>query len=454
MSKRSTLMLTVLFLSFSWHAHADGGEASERPNILFVIVDSHRSDALGINGHPIVKTPHIDALAKEGLNFKQAYVTTAICAVSRASILSGQYQQRHTINDFSSDFSDTAWEEVYPMQLKKAGYKVAQIGFLGVGKNPRSDSFDHWDARIPWMSEDGEHQTDGITRRAVRFIEQQGKDEKPFYLAVSYTAAHEIDPKGGVPAHYQVQSRFKDWYQEVEIPVPLSASEEQWQTFPDFFKTDQNIGRARWKGFFSDDSLLKENTRNYYRLISGLDEAVGSMIRAVRTHAPHTVVVYVSDHGFSLGEHGLMGKWYGFKEGIHVPLIVSDLRENRRLPVGVSEEFALNIDLAPTLLGIAGIPPSQGMQGIDLLQTLGKKEGRRSSFFYEHTVFQSPLLPKVEGVVGKDYKYMRFTEHDYEQFYDLRTDKHELINQAQNPSYQSQLQKYRNLYAQYRKELP
>src|SRR5690606_13825041 len=144
--------------------------AGESPNIVFIIADSHRADALGANGHPFIKTPHLDQLAKHGVNFKNAFVTTAICAVSRASILSGQYQQRHKINDFATNFSDDAWRNTYPMKLKEAGYSIAQIGFLGVGNSPPVSSFDHWDARIPWMSADSVHQTDAIRQRAVEYI--------------------------------------------------------------------------------------------------------------------------------------------------------------------------------------------------------------------------------------------------------------------------------------------
>lgn len=448
--KKGVLLLICLAMG----SFAVGKDADKKPNIVFVIVDSHRSDVLGANGHPIIKTPNIDQLARGGLNFQEAYVTTAICAVSRASILSGQYQQRHRINDFTSDFSESAWQKTYPMQLKKAGYQVAQIGFLGVGKNPPSGTFDHWDVKIPWKSEGGVHEIDVVTQKAVSFIEKQQESDAPFYLAVSYMSAHEIDPRDGVPAHYLIQDRHQDLYKDTAIPLPVSASNEHWESFPPFFKTDQNIARARWKGFISDDSLLRENTRNYYRLITGLDEAVGSIVQSIRKRAPNTIIIYVSDHGFSLGEHGLMGKWYGFNEGIHVPLIISDLRKNPVIPVGVSRNLALNIDIAPTIMGIAGIKADPEMQGIDLIGAHGNKKARRSEFFYEHTVFPSPLLPKMEGVVGKDFKYMLFTEHDFELFYDRKKDKYELNNLVDSSKNRKALKRYRQLYTQYKQSLP
>lgn len=451
--KRALKLVITLFFITVGTVKAQGQDPPDRPNIVFVIADSHRSDALGANGNPIARTPNLDSLAYSGLNFKQAYVTTAICAVSRASILSGQYQLRHRINDFVTDFSGEAWSNTYPMLLKKAGYTVAQIGFLGVGKNPPATTFDHWEDKIPWMGEDSVHQTDAITQKATGFIARQQNSQKPFYLAVSYHAAHEIDPRDGKPAHYLIQSRFRELYKDRTIPVPVSASGEHWDQFPAFFKTDKNIARQRWHGFFSTDSLLQENTKNYYRLVTGLDEAVGKIVESIRKHAPNTIFIYTSDHGFSLGEHGLMGKWYGFQTAIHVPLIINDLRENRRLPITSSEDFALNIDLAPTILGLAGISAPEAMQGIDLVGNLKKRTAQRPYFFYEHTVFPSPLLPKIEGIVGKDYKYLVFTEHNYELLYDLKKDQQEVINLSGDRSYRKILGKYRNLYRKHRESL-
>jgi len=443
----------VILLVWAGMGLAQDKPAEGPPNIIFVIVDSHRSDALGINGNKFVETPYLDAIASQGLNFRRAYVTTAICSVSRASILSGQYQSRHGINDFTSFFSPEAWENTYPMLLKKAGYTLAQIGFLGVGKNPPVSSFDHWDADIPWVSEDSVHQTDAVTQRAVDYIRNQQGSGKPFYLAVSYHAAHEIDPRDGVPAHYLIQSRYKDLYRDLVIDTPPSASPEHWQQFPEFFRDEKNIGRARWEGFFSTPELHQKSSKDYYRLITGLDEAVGEIIDAAQKFAPNTVFIYTSDHGFSLGEHGLMGKWYGFDKSIHVPLILYDLRSKPVVPVAQSDALALNIDLAPTILGMAGIQPPPSMQGIDLLKNHGRKEAQREFFFYEHTVFPSPLLPKMEGVVGPHYKYLIFTEHNYELFYDMKSDPHELKNLISHKRYRKKIGQYRQQYQLFKNTL-
>lgn len=422
-------------------------EKLKKPNIVFIITDSHRGEAMGINGHPFVQTPNLDQLARGGIRFTKTYVTTAICSVSRASILSGQHKARHKINDFTTGFTHEAMQQTYPVVLRNAGYKIAQIGFLGVGKKQPEEYFDHWDAKIPWLTEDGLHQTDNITQKAIRYLENQ-KSDQPFYLALSFTAAHEIDGSNGNPATYLVQERYKDLYKDIEMPVPVTAAPEYWNSFPDFFRTDQNIGRGRWHGLFSTPALFQENVKNYYRLITGLDEAVGKVVAKLKELGldENTIVMYTSDHGFSLGEHGMMGKWYGYEKGIHVPLIINDLRASSRLKNHKAEQLALNIDLAPTILNLAGVSVPSAMQGMDLMKVIEGKIPERKYFFYEHTVFSSPMLPKVEGLVSKDFKYFNYTEHNFESLYDTKKYPDETRDVARDKRYQKKLAEVRALY--------
>lgn len=426
----------------------------KHPNIVFIITDSHRGEALGINGHPFVQTPNLDMLARGGVRFTNTYVTTAICSVSRASILSGQHKARHKINDFTTGFTHEAMQHTYPVVLRNAGYKTAQIGFLGVGKKQPAEYFDHWDAQIPWLTEDGLHQTDNITQKALSYLEKQ-KSDQPFYLAMSFTAAHEIDGKDGNPATYLVQERYKNLYKDITMPMPVTAAPEYWNSFPDFFRTDQNIGRGRWHGLFSTPELFQENVKNYYRLITGLDESVGKVASKLKELGldENTIVIYTSDHGFSLGEHGMMGKWYGYEKGIHVPLIINDLSDSSSLKNHNAKQLALNIDLAPTILSLAGVNIPPAMQGLDLMKVVDRKIPERKYFFYEHTVFASPMLPKVEGLVSKDYKYFNYTEHNFESFYDTRKDPNETKDVARDRRYRKKLEEVRSLFEKEKKAI-
>lgn len=428
-------------------------QARNRPNIVFLLTDDHRWDALGAMGNKVIRTPHLDALARRGILFRNAHVTTAICMVSRASLLSGQYMSRHGINDFNADFKPVALANTYPALLKKAGYKIGFIGKFGVGvMNPPDTLFDYWAAKkegqpsYELINGSGRitHHTDSVGKDIAQFLGLFAGKE-PFCLSVSFKAPHELD---GNPPRYPVQERFKALYENVKIPDPVTAAPQYWDSLPAFFRTDQNIGRDRWKPLLSTPELRQETTRDYYRLITGVDEVVGNLVAQLKNLKidGNTIIIFMGDNGFSLGEHGLEGKWFGFEESIRVPLIVSGGGVPRHLRGTSSGQLALNIDIAPTILSFAGVLLPEGMQGCDLMAVEQKKATPRSDYFYEHTYLGSPRLPKVEGVVTNDLKYMQYIENGYEELYDTRKDPYETTNLAKNPLEKARLVQMRKRY--------
>ncbi|GAB3320828.1 sulfatase [Larkinella ripae] len=424
--------------------------AAEKPNIIFLLTDDHRWDALGAMGNPLIQTPNLDALAKDGLLFPNAYVTTSICCVSRASLLSGQYESRHKINDFSTDFTPEALANTYPLLLKKTGYTIGFIGKYGVGENPPEALYDFWACNrkgqppYEYTRKSGQtiHHTDSVAHAISRFLKDFGR-KTPFCLSVSFKAPHELD---GNPPTYPVQERFRDLYKDTRMPVPETADPKDWNRFPEFFRTDQNIARQRWKPLFSTPERHQQTVKDYYRLITGVDEVVGKLVAQLKQLGldKNTVILFMGDNGFYLGEHGLEGKWFGHEESIRVPLLVynpflpADRRGTR------PRQIALNIDIAPTILALAGAEIPKTMQGVDLMQP---KPPARTDFFYEHTFMGSPRLPKVEGVVTTDFKYMNFIEHGYEELYKVATDPHETRNLATDPVFRQKLQELRRRYA-------
>jgi arylsulfatase A-like enzyme len=458
------LLLLALPILSAWigfypQSSSVSGKAAT-PNIIFLLTDDHRWDALGAMGNKIIQTPNLDALANKGILFKKAYVTTAICCVSRASIMSGQYESRHKINDFTTDFSAEALSKTYPILLKNAGYKIGFIGKLGIDVQNQPDSlFDYWSSPregqpvYELINKSGKmvHHTDSVNTDIRQFINQYANKE-PFCLSVSFKAPHELD---GNPPLYPVQARYKDLYKNVVIPEPVTADPKYWESFPDFFRTDKNIGRDRWKPLLSTPELRQETTRDYYRLITGVDEVVGNLTAQLKqlNIADNTIIIFMGDNGFSLGEHGLEGKWFGFEESIRVPMIISGAKLPKTLQGLKSDQIALNIDVAPTILSLAGVKAPETMQGQDLLATLIAKKETRNDFFYEHTYLGSPRLPKVEGVVGKDFKYMKYIEHGYEELYNTAKDQHETTNLAQNPASKKKLEELRARYNQLKKEV-
>ncbi|QHT67638.1 sulfatase [Rhodocytophaga rosea] len=449
------LLIPAVFFSFK-------PAPPEKPNIIFLLTDDHRWNALGAMGNKIIQTPNLDKLAKSGLMFRNAYVTTAICSVSRASILSGQYESRHKINDFVTSFSPEALSNTYPMLLKKAGYQIGFIGKYGVGepKEQPKDQFDFWagsDKGQPdyeMTDKNGQfiHHTDKVSGDIREFLQEFGnKNKEPFCLSVSFKAPHEQD---GDPPRFIVQERFKKMYANATIPVPETADPKYWNSFPDFFRTDDNIARKRWTPLFSSPELHQETVKNYYRLITGVDEVVGKIREQLKEQQidDNTIIIFMGDNGFYLGEHGMEGKWFGHEESIRVPLLIYDPRSGNPTKGKTPDQIALNIDIAPTILNMAGISVPKQMQGINLMELVAgkKKQSDRKDFFYEHTFMGSPRLPKIEGVVSKELKYMKFIEHNYEELYDLKKDPQEKQNLATNPAYTNQLQKMRNRYQEFR----
>src|SRR5690606_10416066 len=200
MTRVTAMLFTLLLFGGSFNALSQ----QTQPNIIFIISDSHRAEALGVAGNPFVQTPHLDRLAKKGTMFENAYVTTAICTGSRASLFSGQYMSRHGIEDFATNFSEEALAETFPLVLKKAGYQTGLIGTWGIGNKPPEAHFDHWESEIPWRTPEGVHQTDHIVKKALDYLEGY-QAEAPFFLSLGFSAAHEIDPFEGNPATYEVQ---------------------------------------------------------------------------------------------------------------------------------------------------------------------------------------------------------------------------------------------------------
>nr|WP_068887571.1 sulfatase [Pedobacter panaciterrae] len=439
-----------------------GLNENDKPNIIFLLTDDQRYDALGAMGNKIIQTPHMDKLAKSGVLFKNAFVTTSICCVSRASIFTGQYQSRHNINDFSTNFSPEALTKTYPVLLKNAGYKLGFVGKFGVGKNPPESLFDYWvdteagDKSQPdyvTIGKNGKeiHDTDTIGHAIQEFLDRFGNKD-PFCLSVSFKAPHEQD---GDPPKYIIQPRYKDYYKDITIPSPLTADPKYWNQLPDFLRSEENFGRSRWRGLFGTPELYQENVKNYYRLITGVDDVVGNMVAKLAKLGltKKTIIIFMGDNGMLLGEHGMEGKWYGYEESIRVPLFIYDPNLPDKIQRYQAPQMALNIDIAPTILGMAHVPIPKGMQGVNLIDVLKKKLPERNDFIYQHYFLGSPHIPKEEGIVTKRFKYMNFIEHNYEELYDLKNDPYETINLANNPKYKKVISELRQQFSEKKKAI-
>lgn len=453
MNKLLMMMIGVALVFCRAQARQSADTSRPRPNIIFILTDDQRWDALGAAGNRIIQTPNLDQLARKGILFKNAYVTTSICCVSRASLLSGQYESRHGINDFSTDFSQQALDNTYPLLLKKAGYAIGFVGKYGVGHHHPVQYFDYWscsekdqpDYILTDKNGNKIHNTDSVGHDIELFLNEFGT-KQPFCLSVGFKAPHELD---GDPPKFVSQTRFDSLYKNVTIPEPETADPKYWNGFPDFFRTDQNIARIRWKPLFSSPDKFQETVKNYYRLITGVDEVVGKMMVQLKKLGidGNTVIIFMGDNGFCLGEHGLEGKWYGYEESIRVPMIMYD----PRLPTSVngknSGKMVLNIDIAPTILSLASVAVPQQMQGKSLVDIVSGGITARKSFFYEHTFLGTLQIPREEGLVTTDYKYMKYIEHGYEELFNRKADPKETTNLAPDQKYALVLDRLRKQYA-------
>jgi arylsulfatase A-like enzyme len=419
-----------------------------RPNLLFLLADDLRFDCLGFMGHPLVKTPNLDALARSGRVFSNAFVTTSICVASRANFLTGQWTARNGVVEFTDRLSDDAWEQTYPARLRAAGYTTGFVGKFGIGDESYVRScasrFDYWRGRPgqggpDYIEPDGMHTTARMGEDCLEFLRTQ-TPARPFCLSVSFNAPHARD---GKPREFTPDPRDEALYSSDPIPRPVLATDEAFSRLPDSVKTSE--ARRRWKARFATEEKRQATVRDYLRLVTGIDREVGRLVATLKERGLYdsTVIVFTSDNGFALGERGLADKWFAFEEDIRVPLLVV----GPGVKPGRSGAMALSVDLAPTLLALAGVPAPETMQGKSLTPILSSgrtPRGWRRDFYYEHRT-RADIIPPCEAVRGERYKYVRWIEPGgREELYDLKNDPQEARNLAPDPRRGKLLEQYRS----------
>lgn len=428
--------------------------ADEPPlNIVVLYADDWRNDSLGCEGNPILKTPRLDQLAREGVRFPHNYVTTSICGVSRATLLTGQWMSRHGNPAFQ--MFKTPWAETWPGILRAKGYFVGHVGKWHNGKFP-AENYDFGRAYggTHWMKEpDGSpvHVTAKNERDALQFLRDRPVD-KPFALTVSFFATHAEDAN---PKQYLPQPQSMELYKDAVVPVPKTATDDHFRRLPPFLATEENEGRKRWHWRFDTPARYQEYMKNYYRLASEVDTACGRVIDELKSQKAldRTLVIFTTDNGYFHAEHGLADKWYPYEESIRVPLIVRDPRMPAGRRGGTHDAVTLNADLAPTILAAANAPAPATMQGRDfapLYTSPTKVEPNppwRTEFFYEHaTISNVKRIPSSEALVRTDVKYLWWPDFDHEELFDLKSDPLEEHNLAADPQHRERLDSLRKRF--------
>jgi arylsulfatase A-like enzyme len=278
--------------------------------------------------------------------------------------------------------------------------------------------------------------------QALEFLDGCTAD-RPWLLQLYTKAAHCQD---GDPWPFQPAPRYNDLYADVTVPLPPTADAAHFDALPPFLQTSE--ARTRWHVRFETPELAQKSLRDYYRLISHVDDWVGTLVEILERKglADNTVIIYSSDNGFYLADRGLAGKWFMHEESIRLPLIIHDPRLPAAQHGTRCNEMVLNIDVAPTILELAGVPVPAEMQGTSLVPLLnGETVPWREDFLYEHRI-NIRTIPKSEGVRTARWKYVRYTEQQpvVEQLYDLETDPLEENDLASDPDYGDQLKSLRH----------
>ena len=425
--------------------------AETRPNLIFILSDDHRNDELSCAGNKILKTPVLDELASRGKRFSNAFVTTPICAASRASILTGLYEREHGYTFGKPPISKAHVAASYPIQLRDAGYHTGFFGKFGVQlegskRNIGTTMFDKFERlhRGPFFKKqkDGtlRHVDELIGDRAVKFIKDCPTD-KPFSLSLSFNIAHaeDGDKRPGI-GHFAWPKAVDGLYENHVIPEPRLNDKSIFDAHPEFLKNSMNRLRFFWR--WDTPEKYQLNMRARYRMITGMDRIIGRVVKQLEDLKlrGNTVIIFLGDNGYYRGQRGFAGKWSHYEESLRVPLIIVDPRLPKNQQGKVVKETALNIDVAPTLLKFAGLKAPAIYSGHALTPTTPQ----RDFFFCEHTMVHKDI-PRWEGVRNDRYTYANFVTEDgpYEFLHDRKTDPDQLINLVNDPKFTKVLEKLR-----------
>jgi arylsulfatase A-like enzyme len=439
--------LVFIFSSGSHSFHRNRA----KPNIIFILTDDQRWDAIGYAGNKVIQTPEMDRLSKEGVYFKNSFVTTPICAASRASILTAM-QERTTGYSFGQgNIQDRYMQISYPMQMKNSGYYTGFYGKFGVRYEQvdrlfhesevydRNENFkDRRGYYFKKLGQDTVHLTRYTGQKAIDFI-RKVPAETPFCLSLSFSAPHAHDPS---PDQYYWNNDSDTLYRQVYIDPPVMAEDQYFMDQPDYVRKGENRNRWHWR--FDTPAKYQASVKGYFRMISDIDSELGKIRAALQEKKmdQNTIIILMGDNGYFLGERQLAGKWLMYENSLRVPLIIYDPRAARHRDI---EDIALNIDIAPTIFEFAGLKIPTAWQGKSLMAYVNGKNPvkSREGFVCEH-LWEAKTIPPSEGFRTKEWKYFRYLQDkQHEELYYLVDDKLEKYNLASDPNHFQRLQKMR-----------
>lgn len=476
MTRFSICSLAFASLVSLWFINATSAAAVERPNILFIMSDDHGYQAISAYGSNRNQTPNIDRIAKEGMRFDRAFVTNSICGPSRAVILTGKYSHLNGFIDNSANAFFNGRQQTAPKLLQAAGYQTAVIGKWHLNSDPTG--FDYWHILIgqgpyynPRMKTAAgivEHEgytTDIITDLALEWLDKGRDKTKPFFLMYQHKAPHRnwqpaprhLDKYKGVTIP-EPETLFDDYSgrtkpasvnqmsvanhltdDDLKLTPPRGLNPEQLETFTKAYEEEnRKLAEAKLEDRERTKWNYQRYAKDYLRCVDAVDENVGRMLNYLDQTglAKNTVVIYTSDQGWYLGEHGWYDKRWMYEESFRTPLLVR--WPGQVQPGTSSDKMVMNLDFAQTFLDIAGLPQPADMQGESIVPILRGKEAPdwRTAVYYHYYEFPQPhhVHPHY-GVRTERYKLIHFYTIDEWELFDLEKDPHELKSVYADPAY-------------------
>ncbi|MFH6772925.1 sulfatase family protein [Gaetbulibacter aestuarii] len=452
-----TKALIMGLACFSLMTSCQKKEEKKRPNFLFILIDDQPYDALqSSNRYPFLKTPNMQRLQDEGMTFKNFFVTQSICSPSRASFLTGVYPHIHGVNQ-NNKYVDPDWKdyEPYSVYLQQAGYQTAHIGKIHMahfhGKKHIRPGFDYWYSFIgqgeyfdPKVNDNGkEYQekgyiTDILTEKAVDWLEHKRDPNKPFSLNLWHKAVHE---------DHSPAPRHDGMYKNDSLPTPPYdthlenfAGKPEWQRI--------KAWDSKWKDYVHTDTIAPRpwpikgyKFKKLLECLGAVDESVGRILAELDKlgELENTVIIYSSDNGYFMGEHTYWDKRIAYEPSMRIPMIIRYPKMIK--PHTSTDKLGLNIDIAPTILDLAGIEKPDYMQGesmVPLFDTTKEDNDWRKSFMFEYYVDDAyPYAgPNMLAIRTDKYKLVDdFLKDDIDELYDLENDPGEMHNLINDPSY-------------------
>ena len=448
MFKNRFLIVLICSLYSFYNVTAQKKSTKEKPNIIFILTDDQRFDAIGYAGNKFVQTPEMDNLANSGTYFNSAIVTTPICAASRTSLLTGLYERSHNFNFQTGNVRDEYMDNSYPRLLKDNGYYTGFYGKYGTRYNHLDKQFNEYESYdrnnrfkdrrgyyYKKIGNDTVHLTRYTGQKALDFIDKNADNDKPFCLSLSFSAPHAHD---GAPKQYFWQEPLDAMLEDTTIPDPVLGDDKYFLAQPKIVRDGFN--RLRWTWRYDNPEKYQHSLKGYYRMISGIDLEIKKIRAKLKEKGQdkNTVIIVMGDNGYFLGERQFAGKWLMYDNSIRVPLIVFDPRENNHQDV---DDMVLNIDVPQTILDLAGVKAPESWQGKSLMPIVKKEKKtiERDTILIEH-IWDFDNIPPSEGLRTKKWKYFRYVnDKTIEELYNLEKDPQEIKNLVGKKKYRKVL---------------